>query len=109
MERNTRTALLGAVLLLPALSGCALSYDDAAGNRHVVGFVAMSVAPAKGETLAGNVVAVRTFGLLASRNAQGGTLALGYASETTAAIKDNALVLGNSGQAVQQIFEGEKQ
>jgi len=96
-------------LLLPALGGCALSYDDAAGNRHVVGFVDMSVAPAKGETLAGNVVAVRTLGLLASRNAQGGTLALGYASETTAAIKDNALVLGNPNEAVRKTFDGEKQ
>jgi hypothetical protein len=97
------------VIVLPALCGCAVSYDDAAGNRHVLGFADVTVAPAKNVTLAGDVVAVRTIGLYAGRNAQGRTLGLGYTSEITATIKDNALVLGNPNQAVRQIFEGEQQ
>jgi hypothetical protein len=96
------------LLVLPALYGCAVSYDDAAGNRHVLGFADVTVAPARDEALAGNVVAVRSIGLYAGRNAQGSTLGLGYTSETTAVIKDNALVLGNPGQAIHRIL-GEKQ
>ena len=105
-----RVALIGATLIASCLGGCAISYDDSVGNHHVVGLLDQTTAPARdGKTLAGNVVAISTVGVLVSRNAQGTTFALGYASETTAAIKDNALVLGNPVQAAQTIFEGEKQ
>jgi hypothetical protein len=94
-------------LLVLGASGCACSYDDSAGNRHIFGLVDVTIpAPARSETLAGNVVAVTTIGALVSRNAQGSTLALGYARETTAAIRDNALVLGNPGQAAEVISMG---
>ncbi len=83
-------------LLLASTSGCAISYGDSAGNRHVIGLVDLAISPATAnQALAGNVVAVTTIGALVSHNAQGNTLALGYASETVAAIKDNVLVLGN--------------
>ena len=95
-------------LLASCAGGCAISYDDRAGNRHILGLVDVTIPPpAASQTLAGTVVSVTTFGALASRNAQGGTLALGYASETTAAIKDNALVLGNP-LDVEKIAEGLK-
>lgn len=107
--RKTHLALCCAGLWAPALAGCAYTYDDAHGYRHIVGFVDVSIASAKDdETIAGNVVSVTSIGVVASKNAQGHTFALGYTSETTAAIKDNALVLGNPNQAVQRILEGDK-
>ena len=98
-----------AALLACSAGGCAIRYDDRAGNHHILGLVEVIIPPpAASQTLAGTVVSVTTFGALASRNAQGGTLALGYASETTAAIKDNALVLGNP-LDVEKIVGGLKQ
>lgn len=90
------------------LGGCALSYDDSAGNRHIFGLADVTVVPPHNETLAGNVVAVTTIGALLSRNAQGNTLAFGYASETTAAIKDDAMVRGNPIEAIHDISNAER-
>jgi hypothetical protein len=83
------------------LSGCALTYTDEAGARHTIGLVDIAVkAPADPATLAGNVVEVTTLGISVGQTAQGAYLTAGYNHETTAALRDNALVLGNPVTAI---------
>lgn len=93
-------------LAIIGLNGCAAySYTDKDGTQHVIGVVDLAIKPAgKNETLAGNVVSIQTIGVLAARRDGDLTFALGYADETTAAIRDNALVLGDPNQAVRKIF-----
>jgi hypothetical protein len=84
----------GATVIL--LSGCALSYTDGAGNQHVIGLVDLTVrAPAAAETLAGNVVEITSVGVSIGQTPQGGYITAGYNRETTAALRDSTVVLGN--------------
>jgi hypothetical protein len=86
--------VLGATAI--ALCGCALSYTDANGDRHAIGLLDMTIrAPTAPETLAGDVVEITSLGLSVGQNAQGGYLTAGFNRQTTAALRDNALVLGN--------------
>lgn len=105
-ERGAQMAALGAAVLL---SGCAVSYDDGNGVRHVIGLTSTRIVSAdKSATLAGDVVTVEAVGVLVSRNAQGDTLSIGYSSLSTAAIRNNALVAGNPIDAVDKIIRSER-
>jgi hypothetical protein len=97
-DRGCRSGRRAALLLLAAAGaqGCAFTYTDASGHRHTLGLVDISVrAPAAPETLAGDIVDMTSLGLSIGRNAQGGYLTVGYNRQSTAALRDNALVLGN--------------
>ena len=85
------------VLSLPILaSACSYSYTDEAGNRRIIGLVDTTIAPGgDASSFASTVVDVTTVGIAAAENAQGFHLSLGYTRDTTAAIRDNALVTGN--------------
>lgn len=84
------------IALLSCCAACAFNYTDANGHRHTVGIVDITTyAPAAPQTFAGDVVDVASVGLTAGRNAQGGYLALGYNHEITAALRENALVVGD--------------
>lgn len=75
---------------------CSFSYVDSSGNHHVIGLVDVAIRPAAdARTLAGSVVDVTSVGLIVSSTAQGGYVSLGYNREATAALRDNALVIGN--------------
>jgi hypothetical protein len=92
------------------IAGCAISYQDSAGAKHIIGMADVAVASVDNDnTIAGDVVVVSTIGVLASRNAQGSTFAFGYAKEATAAIKNDSFVLGNPEQVVDTILSGGKQ
>jgi hypothetical protein len=78
------------------LGGCAFSYTDTNGDRHAIGLVDITIrAPAAPETLAGDVVEVASFGLSVGQNAQGGYVTAGFNRQTSAVLRDNALVIGN--------------
>lgn len=47
------------------------------------------------QTFAGDVVEITSIGLSIGHTAQGGYVTAGYNREVTAALRDNALVLGN--------------
>ena len=97
-DRRQRTSAVACLLLWlgTALGGCAFSYMDANGDRHAVGLLDVTVrAPAAPETFAGDVVEMTSLGLSIGQTAQGGYLTAGFNRETTAALRDNALVLGN--------------
>lgn len=109
MHTAARIAFLPPILLslvVPALSACSYSSIDEAGNRHVVGFVALTIAApdaaapasgpaASGPVVAGSVVEVTTLGLAAGSSPQGGHLSLGYSREVSGLLRDDALVLGD--------------
>lgn len=91
---NTRAALIAG--LTTGLCGCALTYFDSEGNQHVIGLVDITIrASAAPETLAGDVVDVTSLGISIGQNAQGGYFTAGFNRQATAALRDNALVLGN--------------
>jgi len=78
------------------LTGCAINYTDANGDRHTLGLVDITVrAAAAPETFAGDIVEVTSLGISVGQNAQGGYLTAGYNRQTTAALRDNAFVIGN--------------
>src|SRR5437763_98537 len=96
-RRRSPGAIVSFLLVLgTGLGGCAFTYTDANGDRHAIGLVDITVrAPAAPETLAGDVVEVTSLGVSIGQNAQSGYLTAGYNRETTAALRDNALVIGN--------------
>ena len=97
-RRRPAASAIASVLFLLGTGGvgCAFTYTDANGDRHTLGLVDITVrAPAAPETLAGDVVEVTSLGLSIGQNAQGGYLTAGYNRQSTAALRDNALVLGN--------------
>ena len=102
--RSSITGTAGLLLsLATGLCGCAFSYTDTNGDRHVIGLVDMTVrAPAAPATLAGDVVEITSLGLSLGQNAQGGYLTAGFNRQTTAALRDNALVIGNPVTALAQ-------
>jgi hypothetical protein len=87
---------LSAALLATGPSGCAFTYIDSRGDLHAIGLLDMTVrAAAAPATLAGDVVEITSLGLSLGQNAQGGYLTAGFNRQTTAALRDNALVIGN--------------
>ena len=114
-ERRPDISAVACLLLglSTALGGCALTYTDANGDRHAIGLLDVSVrATAAPETLAGDVVEVTSLGLSIGQNAQGGYRTAGFNREATAALRDNALVLGNpvtALSATRRILGEEKQ
>lgn len=96
-DGHSRAACAAGLLLMTAVTqGCAFTYTDANGDRHAIGLVDITVrAPAASETVAGDVVEVASIGLSIGRNPQGGYITAGYNRQTTAALRDNALVIGN--------------
>jgi hypothetical protein len=98
------------LVLATGLDGCAFSYTDANGDRHAIGLVDITVrAPAAAETLAGDVVEVTSLGLSVGQNAQGGFVTAGFNRQTTAALRDNALVLGNPVTALAPSGQSDKE
>lgn len=93
-RRRLSRIACGALILTS--QGCAFSYTDAAGDRHAIGLLDIVVrSSAAPQTFAGSVVEITSFGLSVGRTAQGGYVTVGYNREATAALRDNALVLGN--------------
>ncbi len=89
-------AHLLACVLLGFLGACAFSYVDSDGTRHIIGLVNMRIEPTENsQTFAGEVLDVTSVGL-AYHSATGNTsFTIGYSRNVTAALRDNALVLGN--------------
>jgi hypothetical protein len=79
-----------------SLAGCAYSYVDDAGVRHVIGVVDMEIhdAPEKG-AYAGQVIDMRTLGLTVNRSETGSSVSIGYNRDVSGYLKNNSLVIGN--------------
>lgn len=101
------SGLLIGFTLLSSLSGCAYRYADTEGRQHIIGLVNLTLASAaKDETLAGETVALETLGLLVDVHETERTFALGYIKQSTASIRNNALVLGSPNERLEDILGG---
>lgn len=100
-RRLTATSIVnaGSIAAVTAsilLGGCAYSYVDEGGARHIIGIVDVTIAPSGDtSTYAGDVVDVSSIGFSLTQTAQGTDVAAGYNRTTFASLRDNSLVLGN--------------
>lgn len=86
--------LLGASCAV--LTGCAYSYVDERGSRHVLGLVHIELAaPDRDPTFAGHVVDLSTFGISLNGNPSGNSFTIGYSREVTGYLRNHALALGD--------------
>lgn len=83
-------AVLPCLLLLP--SACAHTYVDAAGTRHVIGLVHLSIPPASPPPWGGEALRVRSVGITLNHGAESHALVIGYSDATHALVRNNALV-----------------
>ena len=101
-----RVAVLAAVfaaMTASACQSCAYTYFDANGDRHAVGLMDITLrAPRDLATVAGDVIELTAIGVSVGQTAQGGYLTVGFSREATAALRDNALVIGNPISALSQ-------
>jgi hypothetical protein len=103
-ESSTKSPprVLAMMVMAASVAGCAVVYTEADGTKHIIGLANVEIRPpADPRTIAGEVVDTTVIGLgIYNTEAQGGFV-LGYGRDVTAAIRDNALVIGNPLQAIQ--------
>lgn len=80
-------ALIGALLC-----GCAHSYADADGNRHIVGILHLTLPQMAGEQKAADWMRWRTVGVAISRSEMGSAVEIGYSDNTLAVVRNNSCV-----------------
>jgi hypothetical protein len=73
------------------LPGCAHVHVDADGQRHIVGFLMLTLPPAVAEPAADSIRA-RTLGLSITQSPLGGGLVLGYSDTTLAVVRNHSRV-----------------
>lgn len=96
MPSGRAVARLLACVLVGFLSACAYSYVDSDGTRHIIGLVNMRIEPTENsKTFAGEVFDVTSVGVAYHSAADSTSFTIGYSRNVTAALRDNALVLGN--------------
>lgn len=90
---RTRSSMAAPVVAIAAasLSGCAHTYVDAEGSRHLIGLVWAKLPPPAGATAADSL-RVRAIGLSAARTPVGTSLVLGYSDSNIVVVRDNQLV-----------------
>ena len=89
--RTAWRAVTGSMLGL-LLTGCAHVHVDADGQRHVIGFLMLSLPPVVAEPAADSIRA-RTLGLSITQSPLGGGVVLGYSDTTLAVVRNHSLVL----------------
>lgn len=73
------------------LPGCAHVHVGADGQRHIVGFLMLSLPPVVAVPAADSIRA-RTLGLAITQSPLGGGLVLGYSDTTLAVVRNHSLV-----------------
>jgi len=91
--RPPRAGAVGLLILATALcSGCAHVWVDAAGNRHVIGLVALTLPPVDAAQRGAETIRTRAVGLTLTRTDIGSALVLGYHDSSLTAVRNHALV-----------------
>lgn len=83
---------LGLALALAMLAGCAHTYVDAGGNRHVVGMMHLTLPADTAIPKSADWLRMRTIGLALSSTDLGSALELGYSDNTLAVVRNNSCV-----------------
>ena len=79
-------------LMLGALSGCSHVHVDAAGQRHIVGFVVLTLPPVDPAALGAETIRSRSIGLAFTRSPVGDAFVLGYSDASLTAVRNHSLV-----------------
>jgi hypothetical protein len=87
---SARTALIVAAAAL-ALPGCAHTYVDEDGSRHVIGLVWLDLPP-PAVAAGADGLRVRTIGISTLRSPAGSSLVLGYADSDIVVVPDDRVV-----------------
>lgn len=99
--------LIGLLLATSLLMGCAHSYVDAEGKRHIVGLVNLTISPATAEPAAADWVRLRTIGISLSRSDISSSLDVGYSDNTLAVIRNNSCAVISTESFADLISTGE--
>lgn len=89
-DRSSKAAAIVAVVA-SSLAGCAHTYVDAEGSRHLIGLVWAKLPPPAGATAADGL-RVRAIGISAARTPVGTAIVLGYSDSNIVVVRDNQLV-----------------
>ena len=81
----------GGLLASLLLTGCAHVHVDAEGQRHIVGFMLLTLPPLVAKPAAESIRA-RTLGLSMTQSPLGGGIVLGYSDTTLAVVRNHSLV-----------------
>lgn len=90
--RRPVVVTLRAVLVSGALCGCAHSYIDTDGNRHVIGLVHLTLPPSDQAPRAADWMRTRSVGVALSRMDIGSSLEVGYSDNLLAVVRNNSCV-----------------
>lgn len=80
--------LVALACFFSALGGCAHSWIDAEGNRHVLGFMHLTLDPIQPQAAA-ETIRMRTVGLTWTNVEPGNALILGYGDTTLGFLRNN--------------------
>lgn len=80
--------------LVPSLllAGCSHLHVDEQGQRHIMGFVWLTLPPAAVAPVGADALRLRSVGLALTRSPAGGAAVLGYSDATVTVIRNDALV-----------------
>lgn len=93
LPRHFRAGAIGPLMLVSAFcGGCAHVWIDAAGNRHVVGLVALTLPPSDVTRHGAETIRTRAVGLTLTRSDIGSALVLGYHDSSLTAVHNNVAV-----------------
>lgn len=92
---------------LALLAGCAHTYLDSAGNRHVIGWVDLTLPAAAAKDKGADWIRLRTIGLAYSSTDIGNAIEFGYSDNTLAVIRNNSCVLLDPALAALLTSKGE--
>lgn len=81
-----------ALAALAMLGGCAHAYTDAAGERHIVGLVHLTLPADSAGDKAADWMRMRTVGVALSSTDIGSALEIGYSDNTLAVMRNNSCV-----------------
>ena len=93
MERSVHarsSSVLALLLLFTICSGCALTYTDAQGAKHVLGLVKLEIKPSAPEQTIGETVHVQSIGVAVYSTPLNQGVVIGYNREITTVIRDHS-------------------
>ena len=79
--------ILSLLLLIAASSGCAITYTDVGGAKHVLGLVKLEIKPRAPERTIGETVEIQSIGIVVYSTPLNRGVAIGYNREITTAIQ----------------------
>lgn len=79
------------------LSGCAYTFVDNDGTKHIIGLAKIDIPPTtKGNLIVGENISVKTIGVSISKIITGGSVSIGYNNDSITTLFSGALILDDN-------------